>query len=115
MQHVEHGNAIGTLTEIVVLVPELAQLTVTEHTSTLEMIGAYGPSHRVRLIAATVSPDDVPDSVLGHFSSRLVLRPRDAADSERLLGSSAAMELLGGGQMLVPSTSASRSRCTRSA
>jgi DNA-binding SARP family transcriptional activator len=99
IQHVEHGNAIGTLTEIVVLVPELARLV--EHTSTLEMIGAYGPSHRVHLVAASTTPAAVPDSVLAHFSSRLVLRPRDAADSERLLGSTAAMELLGGGQMLV--------------
>jgi DNA-binding SARP family transcriptional activator len=99
MQHVEQGNTVGTLTEIVLLVPELARLA--EHGSTLEMIGAYGPSHRVRLLAGSTTPGAVPDSVLGHFTSRLALRPRDAADSERLLGSPAAMELLGGGQMLV--------------
>ncbi|HEY1245630.1 MAG TPA: LysM peptidoglycan-binding domain-containing protein, partial [Hyphomicrobiaceae bacterium] len=99
MQHVEQGNPIRALTEIVVLVPELERLV--EHASTLEFIGAYGPSHRIRLLAATASPGQCADSLLGHFTSRLVLRPRDDADSQRLLGSSAAMELLGGGQMLV--------------
>jgi len=43
MQYVEQGNPIRTLTEIVLLVPGLERLA--EHASTLEMIGAYGPSH----------------------------------------------------------------------
>jgi DNA-binding SARP family transcriptional activator len=99
MQHLEHGNTLGTLSEIVLLVPDLEQLG--EHRSTLEMLGAYGPSHRIRMLATSAAPETLPDGLLGHFTSRLVLRPRDEADSERLLGSSSAMELLGGGQMLV--------------
>jgi two-component SAPR family response regulator/LysM repeat protein len=99
MERVERGDLVETLPELVVVIPELDVLL--EHLSTLEMLGAYGPAHRVRLLAATTHSRALPDRLVAHFTTRAVLRVQDEADSTRLLGSSAAVELLGGGQLLV--------------
>jgi two-component SAPR family response regulator/LysM repeat protein len=98
MERVERGDSVGTLPELVVVVPELDVLL--EHLSTLDMLGAYGPAHRVRVLAASTHSSALPDRLVAHFTTRLVLRVPDEAESTRLLGSSAAGELLGGGQLL---------------
>jgi hypothetical protein len=99
MERVERGGTVDTLPELVLIVPELDALA--EHGSTLEMLGAYGPAHRVRLLAGSARSADLPDRLLAHFTSRAVLRLPDEAESTRLLGSAAAFYLLGGGLLLL--------------
>jgi len=99
MERAERGDSVEHLPELVLVVPELDGLI--EHLSTLEMVGAYGPPHRMRLVAATTHPRDVPDRLVAHFATRAVLRLPDEAESMRLLGSPAAVDLLGGGQLLL--------------
>jgi len=99
MERVERGGVIATLSELVVVAPELE--TLREHLSTLEMIGAYGPAHRVRLLAGSTRSRDLAAGLLAHFSARATLRLSDEAESTRLVGSAAATDLLGGGQLLL--------------
>lgn len=99
MERAERGGPVETLQELVLVVPELDALT--EHLSTLEMIGAYGPAHRVRLLAASTHSRALPDRLVAHFVTRAVLRLPDEAESTRLLGTPGAVDLLGGGQVLV--------------
>ncbi len=99
MERVERGGSVATLPELVVLVPELERLL--DHLSTLDILGSYGPAHRVRLLAATARSQDLPDELVAHFAARGVLRVADERESARLLGSAAATDLLGGGQLLL--------------
>jgi hypothetical protein len=59
MERVERGGSVETLPELVLVVPELDGLG--DHAATLEMLGAYGPRHRVRMLAGTVRPADVSE------------------------------------------------------
>jgi len=99
MERVERGGSVETLPELVLVLPELDGLL--EHLSTLEMLGAYGPAHRVRVLAATTHSRELPDRLVAHFATRAVVRLPDEAESTRLLGNSAAVDLLGGGQLLL--------------
>jgi DNA-binding SARP family transcriptional activator len=99
MERVERGGSVDTLPELVLVAAELDG--VLEHLSTLEMIGAYGPAHRVRLLAASTHSRELPDRLVAHFATRAVVRLPDEAESTRLLGSAAAVDLLGGGQLLL--------------
>ncbi len=100
MERVERGGSVATLPELVIVAAEL-ELLAREHLSTLDMIGSYGALHRVRLVASSARSNELPDTLLAHFASRAVLRVRDEHESTRLLGTAAATDLLGGGQMLV--------------
>src|SRR5207253_10010173 len=99
MERVERGGSVATLPELVVLVPELEG--VLEHLSTLDMIGSYGPAHRVRLLAASARSQSLPDGLVAQFPTRATPRLSDEGESTRLLGSTAATDLLGGGQLLL--------------
>ncbi len=99
MERVERGGSVETLPELVLVAPEFEGLV--EHVSTLEMIGAYGPAHRVRMLGASTRSRELPDRLVAHFATRAVVRLPDEAESTRLLGSAAAVDLLGGGQLLL--------------
>jgi two-component SAPR family response regulator/LysM repeat protein len=99
MERVERGGSVDTLPELVLVAPELDGLL--EHLSTLEMLGAYGPAHRLRLLAASTHSRELPDRLVAHFATRAVVRLPDDAESTRLLGIAAAVDLLGGGQLLL--------------
>jgi two-component SAPR family response regulator len=99
MEIVERGGSVATLPELVVLAPELERLL--DHLSTLDILGSYGAAHRVRLLVASARSQDLPDELVAHFSARAVLRLSTELESTRLLGSTAAADLLGGGQLLL--------------
>src|SRR4029453_5069865 len=59
MERVERGGSVATLPELVVVAPELERLR--DHLSTLDLLGSYGPAHRVRLLAASARSHELPD------------------------------------------------------
>jgi DNA-binding SARP family transcriptional activator len=99
MQRPESAEVAPDEPDIVLVIGELACLDYATHRTTLDMLGAYGPSHGVRLIAATRDSSRVADELIALFKTRLVLRAGSAEDSQRLLGQGDAADLLGGGQL----------------
>ena len=95
----EAGTASSCLTqpEIVLLIDELGE--VEDEAATLELIGAHGPSHGVRLLAATANAATLGEGVLAHFGTRLVLQTLDDGESIQLLGRPEAADL-GSGDLL---------------
>jgi DNA-binding SARP family transcriptional activator len=99
MQQAERAGSAVHQPDLVLVVPELESISV--EASTLDLIGTYGPSYAVRLVAGTAFALRLPESVLGSFQTRFGLRLADVEASERVLGCRDAVDLLGGGQMLV--------------
>ncbi|MCL5107380.1 MAG: LysM peptidoglycan-binding domain-containing protein [Chloroflexi bacterium] len=85
--------------DLVLVLGELADLK--DEMALLDQIGAYGKSCGVRVIALTERPETLDDATLAHFTTRVVLRTADEEQSIRLLGTPAAADLSGGGEMLV--------------
>ena len=67
----------------------------------LDEIGRCGPTHGVRLLAATRRPEAVDDALLARFGTRFVLEVPDEAQSLRLLGRPDATDLGGGGELFL--------------
>lgn len=84
--------------ELVLVVGELGALEVDG--TTLELIGTHGPTHGVRLLAATTESGAFGDEVLPHFTTRLVLQTLDDDESIHLLGRPEAADL-GSGELLL--------------
>lgn len=80
--------------EIVLVVGELANLP--DDGTTLELIGVHGPTHGVRILAASARAETIDDVILSHFTTRLVLQTMDDDESVRLLGVPEAADLAGG-------------------
>ena len=86
---------------ILLVVGELARLDYAAHQTTLDMLATYGPAHGVCVLAATQDASAVPSELLDAFAMRLVLRTANPEESQRLLGQPDAVDLLGGGQLLL--------------
>ncbi|MBV9542772.1 MAG: bacterial transcriptional activator domain-containing protein [Chloroflexi bacterium] len=99
MERVERGGNVNALPELLIVLPDIE--TLTDHASTLDMLGVYGPAHRVRLLASCAHPELLSDGLLSHFTTRAVLRLPEEAQGARLLGQPGAADLLGGGQLLL--------------
>jgi two-component SAPR family response regulator/LysM repeat protein len=99
MERVERGGNVNALSELLLVIPDVEALA--EHASTLDMLGVYGPAHRVRLLVASSHPELLSDTLLAHFTTRAVLRLADDMQGARLLGQPGAADLLGGGQLLL--------------
>lgn len=84
--------------ELVLVVGEVGDLS--DERDTLELIGAHGPTHGVRLIAITTTPAALDETLLAYFGTRLVLQTLDDAESVLLLGHPQAADL-GAGDLLV--------------
>lgn len=84
--------------EIVLVVGELGDLE--DDGTTLEMIGAHGSAHGIRLLAASTQTDALDDPLLGHFTTRVVLQTLDDDESIRLLGQRDGKDL-GAGEFLL--------------
>ncbi|MHB8621708.1 MAG: AfsR/SARP family transcriptional regulator [Chloroflexota bacterium] len=67
----------------------------------VDMIGLDGLQHGIRLLTVTTRSADVPEQLLGHFDSRVVLQALDEDESIRLLGLPDAAELTAGGDLLL--------------
>ncbi len=84
--------------ELVLVLGELDALE--DDGTTLELIGAHGPPHGVRLLAATSESGAFGEEVLPHFTTRLVLQTLDDDESIHLLGRPEAADL-GSGELLL--------------
>ena len=95
----EAGTPSSRLTqpEIVLLIGELGE--VEDEAATLELIGTHGPSHGMRLLAATTNAAALGEDMLAHFVTRLVLQTLDNGESIQLLGRPEAADL-GSGDLL---------------
>jgi DNA-binding SARP family transcriptional activator/LysM repeat protein len=80
--------------ELVLVIGELTHLA--DDGTTLEILGAHGPAHGVRLLATTTRPELVGDDTLAHFTTRLALDTLDESQSVRLIGEPDAAHLMGG-------------------
>lgn len=88
--------------DLVVVLGELADLIGNDDLgTTLALLAADGPGYGIRLLAATVKADRLEEGVVRHFTTRLVLHLADEAQSMRLLGAPDALDLEGGGQLLL--------------
>lgn len=92
--------------DLVVVLGELADLTDASSGpgdlgTTLSILLADGPAYGIRLLAAAMRPDRLDEGVLRYFATRLVLHLAEEGQSMRLLGTPDALELEGGGQLLL--------------
>src|SRR5262249_36280375 len=92
------GGVPTTAPELVLIIGDLDNLEDDE--ATLELVGLYGPAHRVRLLAATTNPTALSEDVAGYFGTRMVLQTLDDQESIQLLGQPDAADL-GSGDLLV--------------
>jgi DNA-binding SARP family transcriptional activator/LysM repeat protein len=99
----EHSGATAAaLPALVLVVEELAELGDGGLVSALlDAVGSDGPDHGVYVVAATTRPERVDQDVLAHFGTRLVLQVPDVDRSIQLLGTEDAVELAGGGALLL--------------
>ena len=86
------------LPDLVLVVGELADLT--DHGTTLDLLGTHGPAYGIRLLAASTRPEALGEEELAHFATRLVLQTLDEDTSIRLTGRPYAADLGGGGDLL---------------
>jgi DNA-binding SARP family transcriptional activator len=94
----EVGEARTRCPDLALVVGELADLDAGD--TTLEIIGADGPSHGVQLLAGTTRPEALGPEILTHFDTRLVLQTLDEHQSVQVLGRSDAAHL-SSGELLV--------------
>src|SRR5262245_32354619 len=99
MRDADRGGASDLLgthkePELVLVISELAELE--DDGTTLEIVGAQGSVHGVRLLAATTQPEALGEDVLAHFDTRLVLQALDEDQSIHVLGQPDAADLAGG-------------------
>lgn len=88
------------LPEIVLVLGELADpLDDGCAGTTLELLGREGANHGIRILAATMRPAELPDSLLPYFATRFVLELAEEAQSVRFLGTPGAVGV-GGGRLL---------------
>ena len=84
--------------ELVLVIGELADVEIDD--ALLDMLAMHGPSHRIRLLAATSGPEMLDDELADHFTTRLVLQMMDEEESVGLLAQPDAVDLASG-EMLV--------------